>query len=303
MPEEGVNLLPRQEILDFEELTRLTSVFAALGVRRLRLTGGEPTLRKNLPELCSMLRAVSGIDEIVMTTNGHRLPELAEELARAGLAGVNVSLDTLRPERFRRLTRRGDLDRVLSGIEAAQRAGLGVKINAVVLRGENDDELFDLAHFAWERQITPRFIEHMPMSEGKVYSEQSHVGAEEIRSAIAVACGQRGETLVAEGHRSGSGPARYWRLSGSGRRFGIISAMSEHFCDTCNRVRLSAVGELHACLAYDDATNLRNIIRSGGSDADLETAIRAAVGAKRDGHVFLLSGQGGPKKHMISIGG
>jgi len=301
MPEQGVDLLPRQELLSFEEIEKLVRVFAGLGVRRVRLTGGEPTMRRDVVGLVSRLARVDGIDSVVMTTNGHRLPELAEALARAGLAEVNVSLDTLDDDRFRALTRRGDLQRVISGIEAAARAGMKVKLNTVALRGDNEGELAALCRFALERGAVPRFIEHMPLSDGALYRSLNHLGAAEIRERIAQEMGDR---LESEGSGCASGPARYWHLaSRPSHRFGIISAMSEHFCADCNRVRLSAIGDLHTCLAYDDATPLRQMLREGATDQAIRDTITRAVQAKRDGHEFSLAGDGAPGKHMVSIGG
>jgi cyclic pyranopterin phosphate synthase len=306
---------PRQEILTFEEIERLLGIFAGLGVRRVRLTGGEPTVRTDVVELVARIAAIEGIDAVVMTSNGHRMPELAAPLARAGLRGVNISIDSLDPERFRALTRRGDLGRVIAGIDAARAAGLKVKLNVVALKGENEDEVPALCAFAWERGVIPRFIEHMPMSDGQLYSVEQQLTAAAIRQAVEA---HFGRALVPdEPTEAAHGPARYWRLDDAGagaeagagagaaapRRLGIISAMSEHFCDTCNRLRLSAVGELHACLAYDDATSLRDVLRSGGSDDDVRSAIRAAVTGKRAGHEFQSTGAGAPSKHMIAIGG
>jgi cyclic pyranopterin phosphate synthase len=318
MPGEGMVFRPRQEILTFEEIERLARIFAGLGVRRVRLTGGEPTVRTDVVELVARIAAIEGIEAVVMTSNGHRMPELAEPLARAGLRGVNISIDSLDPERFRALTRRGDVGRVIAGIDAARAAGLKVKINVVALKGQNDAEVPALCAFAWERGVVPRFIEHMPMSDGQLYAVDQQLTAAEIRQAVEA---HFGLPLVPDGPAEAAhGPARYWRLADHGtepgaepdsaqpaaapvRKVGIISAMSEHFCDTCNRLRLSAVGELHACLGYDDATSLRDIIRGGGSDDDVRDAIRAAVGVKRAGHEFQSTGAGGPSKHMIAIGG
>lgn len=301
MPPEGVDLVPRQDVLAFEEIARIVRVFAGLGVRRVRLTGGEPTIRKGLPELVSRLTAIEGIESVVMTTNGHRLPELAKPLARAGLAEVNVSVDTLRADKFAAITRRGDLDRVLAGIDAARAAGMRVKLNTVALRGFNDDEIADLCAYGWRVGAVPRFIEHMPMSDGRLYAPGRELSAAAIRAAVAGRFGPV-ERVIDRG--DATGPARYWAPGGDrARRFGIISAMTEHFCDTCNRVRLSAVGELHTCLAYDDAVNLRAILRGGGGDDALRDAIRAALAGKRAGHDFRRSGHGAPSKHMISIGG
>ncbi|HWN70879.1 MAG TPA: GTP 3',8-cyclase MoaA [Haliangium sp.] len=326
MPGEGMVFRPRQELLTFEEIERLVRIFAGLGVRRVRLTGGEPTVRADVVELVARIAAIEGIDAVVMTSNGHRMPELAAPLARAGLRGVNISIDSLDPERFRALTRRGDLDRVIAGIDAARAAGLSVKLNVVALKGQNDAEVPALCAFAWDRGVVPRFIEHMPMSDGQLYAVDQQLTAAEIRRSVEA---HFGLPLVPDDPgRTAHGPARYWRLSefseesseessaessaehagaelaaSPARRLGIISAMSEHFCDTCNRLRLSAVGDLHACLAYDDATSLRDIIRAGGADEDVRDAIRAAVGIKRAGHEFQSTGAGAPSKHMIAIGG
>lgn len=304
MPAEGVEFRPRAELLTFEEIERVVRVFAGLGVRRVRLTGGEPTVRADMVDLVARLTRVEGIERVVMTSNGHRLPELAGPLAQAGLSEVNVSIDTLDPERFRRLTRRGDLERVIAGIDAARAAGLRVKLNAVALEGENDGEVGDLCAFAWERDVVARFIEHMPMSDGSIYDARRQLTAAQIRDAVAARFGVAVVREQPAGDHDTTGPSRYWHLEGQPRRrFGIISAMSEHFCDTCNRVRITAVGDLHTCLAYDDAVSLRDVMRGGGDDAALRRVIADAVALKRAGHEFQTSGRGAPSKHMIGIGG
>ncbi|HEU0031619.1 MAG TPA: GTP 3',8-cyclase MoaA [Kofleriaceae bacterium] len=303
MPEDlGEHLAfePRAAVLSFEEIERLVRVFAGLGVRKIRLTGGEPTIRKHVVDLVRRVAAVPGIEQVVMTTNGHLLAELAAPLAAAGLTAVNVSLDSLVPERFAALTSRGELSRVLAGIEAAVAAGLRVKTNAVALRGANDDELVALCEYAWSHGATPRFIEHMPMSGGQLYHRDAELTAAQIRAAIEAAAGP----LVPAGRDRDAGPARTWALASDPRReVGIISAMSEHFCDDCNRLRLTAIGALHACLGHDDAVSLRDVMRGGGTDDDLVAAIASAVTGKRAGHGFELSGAGAPQKHMIGIGG
>jgi GTP 3',8-cyclase len=302
MPAEGMVFSRRAELLSFEEIERVARVFAGLGVRRIRLTGGEPTVRTNLTDLVARLAALEGIEQVVMTSNGHLLPTMAAPLAAAGLREVNVSLDTLDPERFRAVTRRGDLDQVVAGIDAALAAGLRVKLNAVALAGVNEDELGALCAFAWERGVTLRFIEHMPMSDGALYDAARPLAAADIRAAVAAFAGRAVEPDAPAG--ASSGPARYFRLAGAPeQRFGIISAMSEHFCDTCNRVRLTATGELHTCLAYDDAVSLRDLLRAGGSDDDLRRMVADAVAVKRQGHDFQTTGAGAPTKHMIAIGG
>ncbi len=298
MPEtlvERMQFQPRAAVLTFEELERVATVFAHLGVRKIRLTGGEPTVRQGIVELVRRIAAVPGIEQVVMTTNGHLLDELAAPLAAAGLVAVNVSVDTLDPARFREVTGRGDLARVLAGIDAARAAGLRVKTNAVALRGVNNGELVALCEDAWRRGAVPRFIEHMPMSDGAIYDAAVGISAADIRRTVEAALGP----LQPASAGTDAGPARYWALP-DGRQLGIISAMTEHFCDACNRLRLTATGELHACLGHDDATSLRDLMRAGASDDDLVHAITTAVSGKRAGHQFAAAP---PSKHMIGIGG
>jgi cyclic pyranopterin phosphate synthase len=308
MPEQLSDQLvfaPRSAVLSFEEIERLIGIFARLGVRKIRLTGGEPTVRKGIVELAGRIAALPGIEQVVMTSNGHLLGELAAPLAAAGVSAINISIDTLDDAKFRALTGRGDLARVLAGLDAAVAAGMRVKTNAVALRGVNDDELVALCEHAWSRGAVPRFIEHMPMSDGALYAPEAELSAAEIRRALEAALGPLVPADAAAGRDPG--PARYWRVAGrvsaTGRELGIISAMTEHFCDDCNRLRLTATGALHACLGHDDAISLRDVIRGGGSDDDVVRAIAAAVTGKRAGHVFERSGAGAPHKHMIGIGG
>ncbi len=301
MPEElgdQVAFEPRSAVLTFEEIVRIVRVFARLGVRKIRLTGGEPTVRRGIVELVAMIREVPGIEQIVMTTNGHLLRELAAPLRQAGLAAVNVSLDTLDAERFHTLTSRGDLARVLAGIDAAVASGLRVKTNAVALRGVNDGELVALCRDAWGRGAVPRFIEHMPMSAGQLFATAAEVSATTIRETLEA---ELGPLEAVAPSTTDAGPARYWRVAG--HEIGIISAMTDHFCGDCNRLRLTATGDLHACLGHDDAISLRDVVRRDGSDDDLVRAIAGAVVGKRAGHVFARDGGGAPTKHMIAIGG
>jgi cyclic pyranopterin phosphate synthase len=307
MPESGIDHIDRADILSFEEIVAIVTCFAALGVRRLRITGGEPTVRRDLVDLVRRLSAVPGIDELSLSTNGHLLAPLAAPLRAAGVARLNVSLDTLDPDKFARITRLGDVARVRAGIEAARAAGFTViKINTVAVKGFNDDEVGTLCDFAWSRGLIPRFIEQMPMAGGEMFVPGELLSAHEIRDLVAAAW--PGGRLTADdgGGARGAGPARYWRLDvpggGPPRRFGIISAMTEHFCEACNRVRLSASGALHACLGFDDAVSLRDVLRSDG-EAAVIAAIHGAIAAKRPGHTFGLLGIGGPRKSMISIGG
>jgi cyclic pyranopterin phosphate synthase len=266
----------------------------------VRLTGGEPTVRKDIVELVARLGAL-GLDDLAMTTNGELLPELARPLRAAGLSRLNISIDTLDADKFRAITRRGDLSRVLAGVEAAREAGFtGTKINTVVMGGWNHMDLVDLCRYAWQRALVPRFIEFMPMSDGALFVPGDFFAAARIRETLAAAFGP----LSADDGAGvpGVGPARYL-ATGEGHRLGIISAVSEPFCDTCNRVRLSAVGSLHTCLAIDDATDLRGPMRQGADDELLFERIRAAVAGKQEGHSFTSCCTGGPRKHMVTIGG
>jgi len=314
IPHDGVAHADRADVLSFEEIAALVRVFVSLGVRRVRLTGGEPTVRRDLPALVRLLRAIPGLADIALSTNGHLLSELAAPLRAAGVDRVNISLDSLDPERFRRITRRGELPRVLAGIEAARAAGFAsIKLNTVAIRGFNDDEFDRISGWAWERGLVPRFIEEMPMADGRAYLPGAHMPAAEIRRRIAAAW--PGTEAVADDDAPspvrGAGPARYFRLEPDAggapaatpaRRFGVISPMTEHFCTTCNRLRLSTAGALHACLAYDDAVDLRGPLHAGGADA-VAGAIRGALAGKRPGHTFQLIGLGGPRKAMVQIGG
>ncbi|HWE26372.1 MAG TPA: GTP 3',8-cyclase MoaA [Polyangia bacterium] len=310
MPEDGVDLVPKADVLTFEEIERLVRVMMRFGVRRVRLTGGEPTVRKDVVALVERLGAL-GLDDLAMTTNGERLVELAAPLRRAGLVRLNVSIDTLDAAKFHAITRRGNLERVLAGVEMAREVGFaGTKINCVVMGGVNDGDVAPLCAWAWERAITPRFIEFMPMSDGALISNMgpgTFASAASIRARIEAAFGP----LVDLGDDDargipGVGPARYQRVAGGsnqGARVGIISAVTEPFCATCNRVRLSATGQLHTCLALDDDSDLRTPLRAGASDDELARKVLLAVSAKKEGHSFTACGTGGPRKHMVAIGG
>lgn len=270
----------RKELLTFEEAARLVGVFADAGVERVRFTGGEPLVRKDVVRLVETVHRRAPRVELALTTNASRLAELARPLRAAGLAGVNVSIDTLEPERFARLTRGGALTPVLAGIRAALDVGLEVKTNTVAMRGENDHELGALVDWAWELGITPRFIELMPIGEGAgLAHRQMHTP--EIEALLGERVGARaGETRV-------RGPARYRSAGdGSGRRVGFITPLSSEFCDDCNRVRITAQGDVRACLADRRALSLRDVMRGGGSDADLRWAIEVALSGKAESHFF-----------------
>ncbi|MEZ4335428.1 MAG: GTP 3',8-cyclase MoaA [Sandaracinaceae bacterium] len=272
----------RPELLSFEEVVRIVRVFAAGGVRRVRFTGGEPLIRKDVVRLVEMIRASTPVEELAMTTNAARLAELARPLRAAGLDGVNVSIDSLDPERFRAITRGGDLGAVLAGVHAALEAGLTVKINAVALGGETDDELGALVDWAWSLGVTPRFIELMPIGEAASLPPSAFLSASAVRARL----GDRlkSEDGAAEGH---AGPARYVEAAdGSGRRVGFITAVSDDFCASCNRVRVTAMGDVRACLADRKAVSLRDLVREGATDAELSWAVHWSLSTKEAGHRF-----------------
>ncbi len=308
MPEAGVDLAPRSEVLSFEEIEQAVSALMQVGVRRVRLTGGEPTVRKDLVELVERLGRL-GLDDLALSTNGERLAELAAPLKTAGLHRLNVSVDTLREDRFLQVTRRGNLASVLTGLDVSREVGFAhTKVNCVAMRGFNDDEVAALCRYCWDRDFIPRFIELMPMSEGALFYPGTFLPVAELRKILSDAFGplrspDTGEVLP------GVGPARYAAVEyrGALRQVGMISAVTEPFCDTCNRVRLSATGQLHGCLAYDDAIDLRSVLRSGLASSDrvdrLVQVARGGLSDKRAGHVFSPTGCGGPRKHMVSIGG
>lgn len=306
MPEgiaDAMKFAPRAALLSFEEVERVARVFAGLGVRKIRLTGGEPTIRAGLSELVARLRRLDGIHEVVMTSNGHLLGEMAAPLAAAGLTGVHISIDSLDPVRFANITGRGDLAKVKDGIAAAREAGILRGLNTVAMAGTNDDEFAALCAFAWDHDAIPRFIEPMPMANAELYQVSQAVTAAAIRERLAAGFGPL-TPVAAEATENGqlAGPARYWQTR-TGKRIGFISAMSDHFCGDCNRLRLTASGQLHACLGYDDATDLRAVLRAGGSDDALCAAIGHALARKRFGHGFTDPAVGGPKKAMVSVGG
>jgi len=302
LPMQSINWMRRADLLSYEEIERLLKIFAGMGIRRVRLTGGEPLVRRDLVDLVRRLGAIEGLDDIAITTNGHVLAAKVAELKAAGLSRVNVSLDTLDPEAFREVTRGGTLSKVLEGIEAARREGLTpIKVNCVVVKGINDDApTAMLDYFAPHAEDTiVRFIEAMPFA-GTV-AVGRHVASEHLRDALADRL-----HLVSDGEKGRhGGPATAWRVRDSGLRVGFISAMSEHFCESCNRLRLQADGTLRTCLSREAFPSLRERLRSGASDHEIEQAIREQVWHKVAGHEAHLSG----KDHrmfegvMTSIGG
>jgi len=304
MPEEGMRWQERSALLSFEEIERLARLFVErLGIRSIRLTGGEPTVRAHLPVLIERLAAlrVPGTAErvdLAMTTNGASLSGLADELARAGLGRVNVSLDSLDAQRFAEVTRRDALPRVLEGIDAAQRAGFDpVKVNVVLLRGVNDDEVVAFARFGRERGVEVRFIEFMPLDADQGWSMAQVVPAAEVLERI-------GEVFPLE-PEPGRGPepaSRYRYLDGGGT-VGVIASVTQPFCGNCDRIRLSAEGGLRTCLFATSESDLRRLLRGGASDDDLEAEVRRAVAGKWAGHRIGRVDFVRPRRSMSQIGG
>ncbi|TDT95826.1 cyclic pyranopterin phosphate synthase [Streptomyces sp. 846.5] len=299
MPEEGLAWLPKPELLTDDELVRLVGLATArLGIRTVRLTGGEPLLRRGLPGLIARLTALPGPPELSITTNGIGLARSAAALREAGLRRVNVSLDTLRPERFARITRRDRLPDVLLGLAAAQAAGLApVKVNAVPVRGVNDDEIADLAAFAVEHGYRMRFIESMPLDAQGAWDRSRMVSADEILERL-------GERFDLEPlPREGNAPAEEWRVVGTDAAIGVIASVTRPFCGGCDRVRLTADGQLRNCLFAATESDLRALLRSGADDDAVEAAWRASVAGKGPGHAINSADFRQPDRPMSAIGG
>ena len=296
MPAEGMQWLPREEILSFEEIERFARIcIKYFGFDGIRLTGGEPLVRAHLPELVERL-ALLGVDT-ALTTNGATLRMHAKPLAEAGLKRINISLDSLRPERFLELTRRDELDRVLDGIEAALDAGLQpVKINAVMMRGINDDEIVDFAEFGRDKGLTVRFIEFMPLEAGDVWNEDLVVPADEIVEKI-------NNAIPIEPIVRGSEPAERWRYSDGKGEVGVIASVTKPFCGDCDRVRLTAEGQFRTCLFAVDEFDMRSLLRSEANDEEIAKAIVDAVGTKWAGHSIGQVNFIRPSRTMSQIGG
>jgi cyclic pyranopterin phosphate synthase len=298
MPADGLTWLPRDELLTFEEITRVARVAVErFGFDAIRLTGGEPTVRADLSRLVAMLSDL-GVD-LALTTNanGASLRLLADDLARAGLRRINISCDSLRRDRFEALTRRDRLPQVLDGIDAALQAGLSpVKVNTVLMRGSNDDEILDFARFGRERGVIVRFIEFMPLDADGGWRADRVVSKREIVETI-------GRELPLEPVASGHDPAGRYRYLDGGGEIGVIASVTDQFCDQCDRVRLTAEGQFRACLFALDELDLRAVLRGGGSDADLAAAMQGAVATKWAGHAIGREQFVRPRRSMSQIGG
>ena len=299
MPAEGLPWLPKNEVLTFEEMTRLVRLFLSLGVRSLKLTGGEPTVRAELPKLVRMLRDLDPDVDISMTTNGFLLDRLARPLAEAGLSRVTISMDSLLRHRFQEMTRRDALDRVMEGLRAAEEAGLTpIKLNCVVIAGTNEEEVVDFARFVRETGHEVRFIEYMPLDAEQRWERAKVVPSAQILEAI-----DRVFPLIPEDAEGGEPASTYRFADGAPGAIGVIASVTEPFCETCNRLRLTAEGQLRACLFAMFETDLRGPLREGASDQELEALVRRNVWAKWEGHKINHSDFERPTRSMSMIGG
>jgi len=299
---EHMTFLPKAEVLTLEELDRLASAFIGLGAKKLRITGGEPLVRKGLMGLLENLsrHLKSGaLQELTLTTNGTRLTEFAADLARVGMRRINVSLDTLKPDLFRTLTRGGDVAKVIAGIDAAQAAGLSVKINTVALKEDNHAEIPGLVAWAHGRGLDMTLIETMPLGEIEGDRTEQFLSLKDVRRELESFWTLEDIPLVT------GGPARYVRVAETGGRLGFITPLTHNFCESCNRVRLTCTGTLHTCLGQDDATDLRAVMRAGADDAALVEAIRHGIDGKPKGHDFHIGRGEAPAvaRHMSTTGG
>jgi cyclic pyranopterin phosphate synthase len=300
---EDMHFLPKKDVLSLEELDRICAAFIRLGTTKIRLTGGEPLVRRGVMSLFRSLGArigAGGLKELTVTTNGTQLAKQAEALVAAGVRRVNVSLDTLDPARFTAITRWGKIEPTLDGIFAARSAGLAVKINAVAMKGVNEDEFDAMLAFCGEHGFDLCLIETMPMGEISEDRTEQYLPLSIVRGRL-----RRHWTLEDTDYRTG-GPARYFNVRETGRRLGFITPMTHNFCESCNRVRLTCAGTLFMCLGQDDDADLRAVLRAGASDADLDDAIREAISRKPKGHDFIIDrrhDQPAVARHMSVTGG
>ncbi len=300
MPAEGLRFLPRRQLLSYEEIARVVGVLARAGVDRVRLTGGEPLVRAEVDGLVRLLKAIPQIREVAMTTNAVRLAKHAETLRRAGLDRLNISLDALRPETFARITRRDVLPEVLAGIAAAQAAGFSrIRLNAVAIRGLTEEEVLPLAAFALERGLELRFIEYMPLDSDGEWTDQQVLSGQAIRDLVAA---EYGPVEPVPG-TDPSQPARDFTYAGGRGRLGLIQPVTQPFCATCNRLRLTAEGQLRNCLFSVEEWDLRQPLREGADDAALLAVVRDCVAAKRPGHLIGQQDFVRPLRTMHQIGG
>jgi len=300
MPETGVKFQPREQILTFEEIERFVRIAVSLGVRKLRVTGGEPLLRKDLAKLIRKLSAIEGIEDLALTTNGVLLTEQAKALYDAGLRRINVHLDTLDRERFKQITRRDDFDRVLEGIDTALRMGYGpIKINAVAVKNLVEPDIVPLARFGRERGIEIRYIEFMPLDSQRLWDRSRVLLADDMIEMLAREIGPLREIPDADPRA----PATEYEFEDGGGRVGFIASVSRPFCLNCNRIRLTADGKFRYCLFAIEETDIRTLLRNGGPDEAIAEAVRGSVKAKWIGHEINSTQFVPPPRPMYSIGG
>jgi cyclic pyranopterin phosphate synthase len=299
---EDMTFLPKAQILSLEELERLCTAFIRLGTNKIRITGGEPLVRRDVMKLFARLgaRLGHGLNELTVTTNGTQLAKHAEALAAAGVKRINVSLDTLDPGKFTAITRWGKIDKTLDGIFAARAAGLAIKINAVALKGFNEDEYDRMLTWCGEHGFDLCLIETMPMGEIDADRTDQYLPLSLVRSRL-----RKTWTLEDTDYATG-GPARYYNVAETGRRIGFITPMTHNFCESCNRVRLTCTGTLYMCLGQEDSADFRTLLRAGASDDDIDEAIHAAIARKPKGHDFVIDRRHGKPavgRHMSVTGG
>ncbi len=294
-----MTFLPKKDVLSLEEIAELSDIFVARGVKRIRLTGGEPLVRKGIDHLVAMLgeRIGNGLDELTMTTNGTQLGDHAAGLFESGIRRINVSLDSREPDRFREITRRGDLAQVLQGIDAAATAGLKIKINMVALKGVNDDEIASMVRWCGANGFDLTLIETMPLGDVEGDRTEYYLPLSEVRQTL-----EREFRLVPSIARTG-GPARYFEVEGLGTRLGLITPLTQNFCEGCNRIRVAATGTVFGCLGHDQKVELRNLLSAGGADA-VTQALDMLLAGKPKRHQFdIAAAKPAVERHMSVTGG
>lgn len=297
-------LLPnckREDILSYEDIQRIVRLFAEMGVSKVRLTGGEPLLRRGISKIAKLISSIPGITDVPLSTNAQLLEKFADKLHENGVNRANISIDSLIPKRFEEITRGGDVAQVIKGIDAAIAAGMNpIKINAVAMQGVNDDEIESLIDFAIEKGIDIRFIETMPIGEAGIGMQSHHMSEEDIMDRIKQHLPDQLTPLIAS---KTDGPASNYKINNTNTTVGVISAVSNHFCQTCNRVRLTAKGDLILCLGQEDSISLKDAVRSNLSDEEIKTMIINAINKKPEKHVFNESIDNISNRQMVEIGG
>jgi len=299
MPREGIAALGHDEILRFEEMLRLASCAARTGMSKIRITGGEPLVRRGITDFVAELSRIPGITDLSITTNGILLEACAENLYRAGVSRINISLDTLDPDKYRKITRGGDINAVFAGISKARVAGFSpIKINVVAMRNINDDEAVAFARLTMDRPVHIRFIEFMPVAGQAALQEAQFISSQELQERIATI-----GRLIPLAADETTGPAKMFQLEGAQGKLGFITALSSHFCASCNRLRLTADGKLRACLFFDDETDLKPLLRGGCTDEELLAVLEQVIRSKPQRHALHTSNYKSCSRNMSAIGG